>query len=63
MHGAAPGGALAVEVITLATEPVVAIHGISSRRKLWNRLCSRDARTSLIAPDLRGPTPITRPRS
>jgi len=29
------GGRLAVEVNSLDTEPVLAIHGISSQRKLW----------------------------
>jgi hypothetical protein len=33
-----PGGALAVEVISSGTEPVLAIHGISSQRRLWNWL-------------------------
>ncbi len=49
-----PGGSLAVEVITSATEPVLAIHGISSQRKLWNWLRAVDPGISLIAPDLRG---------
>ncbi len=51
---AVPGGALAVELITSATEPVLAIHGISSQRRLWNWLAVADPRISLIAPDLRG---------
>ena len=29
-----PGGALAVEVISSGTEPVLAVHGISSQRRL-----------------------------
>jgi hypothetical protein len=33
-----PGGTLAVERIISATEPVLAIHGISSQRRLWNWL-------------------------
>ena len=33
-----PGGTLAVEHVTAATSPVLAIHGISSQRKLWNWL-------------------------
>src|SRR5580704_4184945 len=49
-----PGGSLAVEVITPATEPLLAIHGISSQRKLWNWLRAVDPGISLIAPDLRG---------
>ena len=51
---AVPGGSLAVELITSATEPVLAIHGISSQRRLWNWLRATDPGTSLIAPDLRG---------
>ena len=49
-----PGDALAVEVISSGTEPVLAIHGISSQRKLWNWLRAADPSISLIAPDLRG---------
>jgi len=49
-----PGGSLAVEVLTSATEPVLAIHGISSQRRLWNWLTAADPGISLIAPDLRG---------
>jgi pimeloyl-ACP methyl ester carboxylesterase len=49
-----PGGSLAVEVITSGTEPVLAIHGVSSQRKLWNWLRAVDPGISLIAPDLRG---------
>jgi pimeloyl-ACP methyl ester carboxylesterase len=48
------GGALAAEVISSGTEPVLAIHGISSQRKLWSWLRAADPRLSLIAPDLRG---------
>jgi pimeloyl-ACP methyl ester carboxylesterase len=48
------GGALAVEVISSATEPVLALHGISSQRKLWNWLRAEQPGLSLIAPDLRG---------
>lgn len=51
---AVPGGALAVELIRSATEPVLAIHGISSQRKLWNWLRTTAPQLSLIAPDLRG---------
>jgi pimeloyl-ACP methyl ester carboxylesterase len=49
-----PGGTLAVELITSATEPVLAVHGISSQRRLWNWLRAADPDLSLIAPDLRG---------
>jgi pimeloyl-ACP methyl ester carboxylesterase len=49
-----PGGALAVEHVTAATSPVLAIHGISSQRKLWNWLRVQHPGLSLIAPDLRG---------
>jgi pimeloyl-ACP methyl ester carboxylesterase len=49
-----PGGALAVEVISAASEPVLAVHGISSQRRLWNWLRAADPSLSLIAPDLRG---------
>jgi pimeloyl-ACP methyl ester carboxylesterase len=49
-----PGGTLGVERITSATEPVLAIHGISSQRRLWNWLRGEDPGVSLIAPDLRG---------
>ena len=48
------GGALALEVISSDSEPVLAIHGISSQRKLWNWLRAADPALSLIAPDLRG---------
>lgn len=51
---AVPGGALAAEVISSGTEPVLAIHGISSQRKLWNWLRAADPGLSLITPDLRG---------
>jgi pimeloyl-ACP methyl ester carboxylesterase len=49
-----PGGELAVEHVIARTEPVLAIHGISSQRKLWNWLRARRPGLSLIAPDLRG---------
>jgi pimeloyl-ACP methyl ester carboxylesterase len=48
------GGALAFEVVRSDSEPVLAIHGISSQRKLWNWLRAADPGLSLIAPDLRG---------
>lgn len=49
-----PGGTLAVERVTSATEPVLAIHGISSQPRLWDWLRAEDPGVSLIAPDLRG---------
>jgi len=52
-----PGGALAVEQVTAGTGsrgPVLAVHGISSQRKLWNWLRAAHPGLSLIAPDLRG---------
>ena len=49
-----PGGRLAVEISGSETEPVLAIHGISSQRKLWNWLRAAAPDLSLIAPDLRG---------
>lgn len=51
---AVPGGTLTVEVTRSATEPVPAIHGISSQRKLWNWLRAAAPELSLVAPDLRG---------
>src|SRR5581483_3018571 len=49
-----PGGALAVEHVAAGTSPVLAVHGISSQRKLWNWLRAARPDLSLIAPDLRG---------
>jgi pimeloyl-ACP methyl ester carboxylesterase len=52
-----PGGHLAAEYVTAgsgAARPVLAIHGISSQRKLWNWLRAERPGLSLIAPDLRG---------
>jgi pimeloyl-ACP methyl ester carboxylesterase len=49
-----PGGRLAVEVNSQDSEPVLAIHGISSQRKLWNWLRAAAPGLSLVAPDLRG---------
>ena len=49
-----PGGTLAVELVRSRTEPVLAIHGISSQRRLWNWLRAADPDLSLITPDLRG---------
>jgi len=47
-------GELAVEVREGKTPPVLAIHGISSHRRLWDWLHVHDPSLSLIAPDLRG---------
>ena len=49
-----PGGTLAVEQFRSGTEPVLAIHGISSQRRLWNWLRDVAPALSLVAPDLRG---------
>jgi pimeloyl-ACP methyl ester carboxylesterase len=49
-----PGGRLAVETFISGTEPVLAIHGVSSQRRLWNWLRAADPGLSLVAPDLRG---------
>ncbi|MGZ4571926.1 MAG: alpha/beta fold hydrolase [Blastococcus sp.] len=48
------GGELAVEVLPGTTEPVLAVHGLSSNRRLWNWLRAEAPEISLIAPDLRG---------
>src|ERR1700760_4785558 len=52
-----PGGVLAVEHVTAGSgrrDPVLAVHGISSQRKLWNWLRAARPDLSLVAPDLRG---------
>jgi pimeloyl-ACP methyl ester carboxylesterase len=49
-----PGGRLAVEAFAAGTEPVLAIHGVSGQRRLWNWLRAADPGLSLVAPDLRG---------
>lgn len=48
------GGDLAVEVVDGSTAPVLAVHGISSTRRLWDWLRAELPELSLIAPDLRG---------
>lgn len=49
-----PGGQLVYETRGGSTEPVLAIHGISSQRRLWNWLHAAAPEITLIAPDLRG---------
>ena len=53
-HAPVDGGELAYEVLPGSTPPVLAIHGISSQRKLWNWLHHVSPELTLIAPDLRG---------
>ncbi len=48
------GGDLAVEVVAGTTEPVLAVHGISSHRRLWDWLRVESPDLSLVLPDLRG---------
>lgn len=48
------GGELAVEVTAGSTEPVLAVHGISSTRRLWDWLWREAPELTLVAPDLRG---------
>jgi pimeloyl-ACP methyl ester carboxylesterase len=50
----AQGGHLAFAVLAGTTEPVLAIHGISSQRKLWNWLRAAAPDITLVTPDLRG---------
>lgn len=49
-----PGGALAYEVMAGTSEPVLAVHGISSQRRLWSWLHAEAPDLTLVAPDLRG---------
>ena len=49
-----PGGDLAYEVLSGSTEPVLAIHGISSHRRLWSWLHAEAPELTLVTPDLRG---------
>ena len=49
-----PGGELAVEVTSAASDPVLAVHGVSSTRRLWDWLRVEAPELSLVAPDLRG---------
>jgi pimeloyl-ACP methyl ester carboxylesterase len=48
------GGALEVDVLPGETEPVLAVHGVSSNRRLWNWLRAEAPEVALVAPDLRG---------
>ncbi|HTL24652.1 MAG TPA: alpha/beta hydrolase [Mycobacteriales bacterium] len=48
------GGALAVEELPGSTQPVLAVHGVSSQRRLWSWLRAEAPEISLVAPDLRG---------
>lgn len=48
------GGELTVEVVDGTTRPVLAVHGVSSHRRLWDWLRLERPTLSLIAPDLRG---------
>lgn len=48
------GGELAVRTHAGSTEPVLAIHGVSSNCRLWNWVRADSPDLSLIAPDLRG---------
>lgn len=48
------GGQLAVEVFEGTSDPVLAIHGISSQRKLWLWLREEAPDLTIVAPDLRG---------
>ncbi len=49
-----PGGRLTYEVGAGRTEPVLAVHGISSQRRLWDWLRAVAPELTLVAPDLRG---------
>lgn len=53
-HVPVAGGLLAVEVHEGSTSPVLAIHGISSHRRLWDWLRVQAPEVHLVAPDLRG---------
>jgi pimeloyl-ACP methyl ester carboxylesterase len=51
---AVPGGRLAYEVLAGSSRPVLAVHGISSHRRLWLWLRRAAPEVTLVAPDLRG---------
>lgn len=48
------GGLLSVESLPGVSDPVLAIHGVSSNRRLWNWLRAEAPQLSIVAPDLRG---------
>lgn len=48
------GGDLVVEVLPGASAPVLAVHGISSTRRLWDWLRVEAPDIALVTPDLRG---------
>jgi len=49
-----PGGTLVYEVRDGSTEPVLAVHGVSSQRRLWNWFSAVAPEVTLVMPDLRG---------
>ncbi|GAA1880219.1 alpha/beta fold hydrolase [Lapillicoccus jejuensis] len=49
-----PGGDLAFEVHAGETAPVLAVHGVSSTRRLWSWVHAAAPELTLVAPDLRG---------
>ncbi|MEP6650386.1 MAG: alpha/beta hydrolase [Lapillicoccus sp.] len=51
---AVPGGDLAYEMLAGTSEPILAIHGISSHRRLWSWLDAEAPDLTLVTPDLRG---------
>jgi pimeloyl-ACP methyl ester carboxylesterase len=53
-RAAVPGGELAVEVFAGSSAPVLALHGVSSTRRLWMWLRAEAPDLTLVAPDLRG---------
>jgi pimeloyl-ACP methyl ester carboxylesterase len=53
-HVDVAGGSLAVTLLPGNSEPVLAIHGISSQRRLWNWLRAEAPDIALVTPDLRG---------
>jgi len=54
VRGMAPRSPLAHEVHPGRTAPILAVHGISSSRKLWLWLHHQAPELTLLAPDLRG---------
>lgn len=51
---AVDSGELAFEVLGGSSDPMLAIHGISSQRRRWNWLHPTAPDLTLIAPELRG---------